>query len=503
MPDDPNHYPSQSEVVMAVCCEMIRAGCGDTLVASVLLDKNLGVSRHIYRQGHPQDYTARQIKRAKEAVAAEFKRDEDDKIVANSQHNIRLALHKLGATLSHDEFQDQLLITGLPDIGPLLDDRAMEHLWLLVDETFSFRPSKDFFWTVVSVAARNNRFHPVRDYLDGLRWDGVARVDRWLHVYGGAQDTAYTQAVGALMLVAAVRRIRQPGIKFDEMLVLESSQGTDKSSALKILAVKEGWFSDDMPLSAKGKEVIECQRGRWIIECAELRGMRRSDLEHIKAFLSRQTDRARLSYDRLTSEVPRQSVFFGTTNSPKFLRDLTGGRRFWPVSISKFDLPALMRDRDQVWAEAVEREARGDSIRLDPTLYSAAAVEQHARTVDDPFREQLEHVLDGLTGKILNADAWEIIGVPMGMRDQTHNSRLGEAMKALGWERTEGRIDGKKRNVYARGTKSEREVRIRISKDAYGHISAQAGDKPEPEVEPDMGKPPVTQAGLKLDPEPF
>jgi predicted P-loop ATPase len=300
------------------------------------------------------------------------------------------------------------------------------------------------------------------------------------------------------MLVAAVRRIRKPGCKFDEMLVLESDQGTDKSSALKALAVNESWFSDDMPLNVTGKEVIERQRGRWIIECAELKGMRKGDLEHIKAFLSRQTDRARLSYDRLTTEVPRQSVFFGTTNSSKYLRDVTGGRRFWPVAVTKFDLAALTHDRDQLWAEAVAREAKGESIRLDPLLYDAAAVEQKARSVDDPFREQLEHVLDGHTGKLLNADAWEIVGVPIGQRTQEHNARMGEAMKSLGWERTEARIEGRKRNVYARGSKAESQKRVRLVKDQQGRvIGATVDEKAEPGAEP------VEQAELRLEREAF
>jgi predicted P-loop ATPase len=489
--DDFDHpYPSKSHAVWAVSCELVRAGCDDQTIASLLLDTDLKISEHVYRQSHPQQYTARQIKRAKEAVAADFKRDEDGKIVASSQHNIRLAVHKLGLTLSHDEFQDQMLITGLHDIGPLLDDRAMEDLWLLVDETFGFRPSKDLFWTVVSVAARKNNFHPVREYLDSLQWDGVPRVDQWLHAYGGAETTAYVQAVGSLMLVAAVRRIRTPGVKFDELVVLEGSQGTNKSSALKALAVKDAWFSDDMPLNASGKEVIERQRGRWIVECAELQGMRKSELEHVKAFLSRQTDRARMSYDRLTTEVPRQSVFIGSTNSSRYLRDLTGARRFWPVAISKFDVAALTQDRDQLWAEAVVREAKGESIRLNPSLYDAAATEQKARSVDDPYREQLEHVLDGVMGKLLNVDAWDIIGVPMGTRDQSHNSRLGEAMKALGWDRTQGRIEGKNRKVYVRGNENERQKRIRLVKDQQGRvISVTVDEKPEHEPEPKSDAP--------------
>ena len=149
-------------------------------------------------------------------------------------------------------------------------------------------------------------------------------------------------------------------------------------------------------------------------------------------------------------------------------------------------MAALTRDRDQLWAEAVAREAKGESIRLDPSLYEAAATEQKARSVDDPYREQLEHVLDGVVGKLLNVEAWEIVGVPIGTRDQTHNARFGEAMKALGWERTQGRVEGKNRKVYVRGNENERQKRVRLVKDQQGRVtSVTVDDKPEPEPKGD------------------
>ena len=140
---------------------------------------------------------------------------------------------------------------------------------------------------------------PVFDYLDAL-WDGKPRVDRWLTTYAGAEDSEYVRAVGALMLIAGVRRIRKPGCKFDEMLVLEQpNQGTDKSSALAVLAVNDDWFCDDLPLNTDSKGVIEALRGRWIIEVAELSGMRKAEVEHVKSLLSRRIDRARMAYGRL------------------------------------------------------------------------------------------------------------------------------------------------------------------------------------------------------------
>lgn len=366
----------------------------------------------------------------------DFARDkESGKIIARSQANITKALELLGITVRCDSFQDQMLISGLTGFS-LLDDRAMERLWLTIDEQFKFLPPKDFFWIVIADAARRNSFHPVRDYLDALKWDGKRRIDTWLNDYAQAKATKYVAAVGALVLVAAVRRIRQPGCKFDEIVTLESEQGFMKSSALAIMAVQPEWFTDDLPLNANGKEVIERLRGRWIVEAAELKGMRKGEIEHLKSFLSRTVDRARMSYDRLSSELKRQCVFIGTTNHETYLRDETGNRRYWPVKVGKFDIARLTADRDQLWAEAAAREAAGVSIRLDPSLYAAAAVEQKARAVDDPWVDVINSMLRDMEGKILVQDVWKIVGVMEGHRTQEHNSRLGNVMKACGWERT-------------------------------------------------------------------
>jgi predicted P-loop ATPase len=201
----------------------------------------------------------------------------------------------------------------------------------------------------------------VLDYLDGLKWDGKTRIDRWLTTYGGADDTPYVSAVGRIMLVAAARRVRRPGCKFDEMPTFESPQGKDKSTALKVLAVEEDWFSDDLPLTADSQKVIEQTTGRWIVEVAELSGMRKANVEHLKSFLSRQVDRSRMAYGRLTTEKKREFIVVGTTNETAYLKDLTGNRRYWPVKTPIFDLAALRRDRDQLWAEAAAHEAAGET----------------------------------------------------------------------------------------------------------------------------------------------
>lgn len=458
-PDDPARYRSRSEAVFAVLCELARAGVSDGEALSVILDPDFAISAHVREQKKPDAYARRQIERAREEVDDSFDCDKEGRPLPTSQRNIRVALRKLGVTVRHDQFSGRNRVGGLDGFGPGLDDAALDRLWLLIDERFGFRPGREFFLTVTRDAARRIGFHPVVEYLAGLRWDGVPRIGGWLAAYGGAEDTAFVRAVGALALIAAVRRVRQPGVKFDEMLVLEGAQGTNKSSALKVLAVSEEWFTDDMPLNAKAQQVIEILSGKWIVEAGELNGMRRGGIDQLKGFLSRTHDKARMAYDRLESEVARQCIIVGTTNDRRYLRDTTGGRRFWPVAVERFDLEALRRDRDQLWAEAAAREAEGASIRLDPALYDAAAAVQDERRVEDPFYERLHSALGEQTeGKLKTEDAWQIVGKPGGQRTQDDNARLGDAMRRLGFERTQRRFGGKPEYCYLRGDGARRIV---------------------------------------------
>ena len=314
-------------------------------------------------------------------------------------------MERLGISLRFDAFNDRMLIDGhAEDAGEaVVDDAIANQLWLRIEEEFGFRSTREYFYIVVEEAARRNTFHPVLDYLDGLEWDGTKRLDGWLTRYCGVTDTEYARAVGAITLIAAVRRVRRPGVKFDEMLVLEGPQGLNKSELLKALAVNPDWFSDDLPLNADGKRVIEQTRGKWIIEAAEMSGIRKTEVEHLKAMLSRQTDRGRLAYDRMTSEKNRQFIVFGTTNDATYLRDATGNRRFWPVRISGCNVDDLRADADQLWAEVAKREAAGASIRLHQSLWAAAAAEQAERVVDDPWFEIMAEVFGNLNGRVLDA----------------------------------------------------------------------------------------------------
>jgi hypothetical protein len=290
-PDNPARRPSRSEALFHAVCGMVWAGCEDAVILGVILDPDFGISAHVLSQKRPATYAKRQVARARAEADDAFDCDKGGRLIAKSQRNIRVAIRRLGVALRRDLFARRNLIEGLDGFGPALDDAAVARLWLLIDERFQFCPSRNFFLTVIADAARLNAYHPVAEYLAALRWDGAPRIRRWLAAYGGAVDTPYTRAVGELVLVAAVRRVRRPGVKFDEMLVLESPQGTNKSSALKLLATRDDWFTDDLPLNAETRRVIEALSGKWIVEAGELKGLKKGGTDHLKGFCRAPTTR--------------------------------------------------------------------------------------------------------------------------------------------------------------------------------------------------------------------
>jgi predicted P-loop ATPase len=469
--------------VWYVVNEMLRRGYAPERVVATILDQRNGISAHVLE--HPQGaavYAQRQVQQAMEKLEFVCRRDKKGKATEEplpSVDNVNVALLKLGVRVKYDQFADRVLLAGLDGYGPALEDAAVVHLWFTLARRYKIELSRELLFTMLMETARLNGFHPVRDYLDGLVWDTVPRLDTWLIHYAGAADTAYVRAVSALMLMAAVRRVRQPGCKYDEMVTFEDPvQGTNKSTALEVMAVRWEWFADDLPLHIGGKEAIELLRGKWIVEASELSGMRRTEIAHLKAMLSRRFDRGRLAYDRVTSEVPRQSIIVGTTNDAEYLKDGSGNRRFWPVRTHGFNVEALMADRDQLWAEAAAREAKGASIRLPEKLWPVAAKEQLRRLTKDPYSETLAHHLSGyVSGKITSEDAWLILDIKAGQRGQAQSRRMGDAMRALGWRRANSASTIKldKRDVSGWVLGEQPWERVHVSRGTDGKLSIWGG----------------------------
>ena len=399
-------------------------------------------------------YARRQLKTAKtqqkkkKAQADGFQRDENSGVVLTNQHNILTALERLGVTLRYDEFRGSPIIEGLDGYGPLIDDPAMNRLYFTIDKTFDFRPQEPFFSRFIMDCCYCNKFHPVRNYLDGLTWDGMPRLDSWLTRYASIADSELARACGAAVLIAAVRRVRKPGTKFDEMLVLEGVEGLSKSTLLRLLAVDDDWFTDSLPLNADDKQMIESSGGKWIVEIAELQGISKADHTRIKAQLSRQTDRARLAYGRLPTEVKRQFIAFGTTNGAKYLASLTGNRRFMPFRVTgRIDLEAFETDRHQLWAEASAREANGEKTVLPERLWIAARREQEARELDNPLYDRLLAVLGNQEGVLFVEDAWTIAGTS---RLPSDYEKLRKAMDRLGFVQRRRLLNGVRQQAFVK-----------------------------------------------------
>jgi Virulence-associated protein E len=245
-----------------------------------------------------------------------------------------------------------------------------------------------------------------------------------------------------------------------------SSCSSGRSTVIRTLAVRDEWFLDSVPFNLDPQKVIERLSGKWILEAAELSGIKKADVEHYKQFLSSPGESARPAYGRKKLEAPRQCVFIGTTNEEHYLRDETGNRRNWGVKLNgAFDIEALKRDRDQLWAEASFREAAGESIRLDESLWPATAKEQNQRMVADPFDDVLEHALGYLDGKISSLSVLTILNIPEGQRTPTLDMRAANAMKRLGWERPGNAIwvDGKTARGYLRGDPPHKLITVRRS----------------------------------------
>lgn len=364
---------------------------------------------------------------------------------ARSYRNARVAIQALGIICKYDEFHDRMLVGG-HQIGQWageLSDAVTVVLRQVIIENFGFDPGKDHVAEAATALCLENRFDPLLDYLDGLKWDGVPRLDRWLTTYLGVEDTNLHRAVGRATLTAAVRRIRQPGCKFDHILTLEGPEGKGKSTAIAVLAGVEN-FSDQTILSQSDKEQQELLRGIWLYEIADLAGLRRAEVEKVKAFASRTHDRARPAYGRRRVDAPRRCIFVATTNEDEYLKSPTGNRRFWPVAVGSIDIEGLRRDRDQLWAEAAKAERDGEATTLAAELWATVADAQEARREHDPWDDLLADVAgavytsaDGMgeEARISTEELYKThLGIPATEKVNTvHHQRLKRAMQRLGW----------------------------------------------------------------------
>lgn len=306
-------------------------------------------------------------------------------------------------------------------------------------------------------AARNvslkRPFHPVKELLEALpKWDGKARLTRFLPELCGAPDNAYTQEVGKKIFVAVVSRIYTPGCKFDYLPIFVGEQGIGKSTLIKLMALRPAWFSDSLG-DIENKDVILQMRSKLIIENGELTMFNKKEVTSQKAFLSRSTDRARLPYDRLPRDLPRQCIIISSTNENKFLIDETGNRRMWPIEMGTIHLREVAAQIPQLYAEAIVLFRQGEQNFLDnEEARVLAEKEQGSRFREDAWQDKIHQwLVDGKIEFITVADIWgRCFGFDIRHLDPKAQKRIGAILRVLRWTATNRRIDGKQQHGYVR-----------------------------------------------------
>lgn len=294
------------------------------------------------------------------------------------------------------------------------------------------RLTKDTLHDAVTRRASERSAHPVRAYLDALAWDDVPRLSDWLHTYLGCERTRYAAVIGQMFLISMVARVMEPGCKADHMLVLEGPQGAMKSTACRILG--GDWFSDNMPDVSGGKDASLHLRGKWLIEVAEMSAISRAEDAALKAFMSRPVERFRPPYGRAEITLPRQCIFVGTTNKAAYLRDETGGRRYWPVKVGKIDPDALARDRDQLLAEALHlyRDGRQWWPKADFER-ECIQPEQDERYEADVWETPIANWLVGKPRVTVSEVATQALYIETGRIGTADQRRITACLARLGW----------------------------------------------------------------------
>lgn len=388
----------------------------------------------------------RQAKQAKRLDKADprilndplFALDPKTGLPRSSLGNVTLILERderyAAGFFTYNEFDGQLYYGGT-----VASDHVDTEVNIDIERRYGFASKTTLVQEAIVRVAHDHAFHPVRDYLGAVEWDGAPRLDDLLvRGFGARGDAAYAAEAGRKFAIGMVARVFQPGCKLDTMLVLTGPQGLGKSSGLRALVGAE-WFADSA-LALDNKDAYMQLLGRWLYEVAELDSFRRAEASRIKAFLSSQEDTYRPPFGRHVVKRPRQTVLVGTTNEREFLNDPTGSRRFVPASVGGVDLAWIAANRDQLWAEAVVLYRSGTAWHYAGESAARLARESAPFQQDDPW-EALVHdwlvkrrlpsctVIDALTGAV---------GVPVQHIGKGERNRVVHVLRALGCEEESG-----------------------------------------------------------------
>lgn len=361
--------------------------------------------------------------------------------------------------LSFDTFLHETIMDGAPPWSTYLEWEPAKwsaHDDLLVTDWLHRQEigvASSVAAQAVEVVSKDRSFHPVQEYLLNLQHDGEARAETWLTTYLGAEQSDYIANVGRAMLIGAVARIFDPGCKVDTVPILEGPQGARKSTAIKTMFAP--WFTDELE-DFGSKDAAMQTRGVWGIEVSELDAMNRGEVAKIKAFISRTTDRFRPPYGHRVIESPRACVFWGTTNSDSYLKDETGGRRFWPIKVGTIDIDGLSDVRDQLWAEAIVLyQANVPWWITRDDIREAAEDEQRSRYTGDPWEDALARYVETEREVSVEKALRDGLAVDIHRCGQIEQNRVARILRSLGWLRVQRRTGDKRRWVYVKPVTGE------------------------------------------------
>ena len=375
--------------------------------------------------------------------------------VAATLHNIVLILEhdpELAGIFALDEFANRVVMKRDPPWKSFCRGEFSEidgselTSWLGSMETYCINAKTTHVLEAVELVARRYKFHPVRDYLRSVKWDGQPRLEAMFSTYFGSSAAGeYATKVARIFLIGAVARVMRPGCKVDTMLVLEGAQGAGKTRVTRELFGAE-WYAEAME-SPASKDFYQALQGRWGVEIGEMESFSKAEVNKVKQALSAQDDTFRPSYGRYARKFPRQSVFVGTTNDEHYLRDPTGARRFLPIKVGTIDVNAIALDRDQLWAEAFFLFEQGAAWHELPI---AAKDEQEARFMEDSWADPLRRWLTGSydekhyhgvqfrpEGGVQETTTTQLLsyalGIDLARHGRTEQMRVAQIMRRLHW----------------------------------------------------------------------
>lgn len=324
-------------------------------------------------------------------------------------------------------------------------------------KNYGFTPTKEDIFDAVKEVSRRNSYHPIKDYLRDLRWDGIKRLDYWLSSICGVNNNQYIMDVGRKIFVAMVKRIHEPGCQFDYLPVLEGVQGIRKSTLIKSI-VGDNKYYGSVSFHLNDKAFIENMQGKWILEVEEMSGQNKQEVERVRALISKTKDTMRMTYERVPEDYKRQSIMIGTRNpipgDDKWLYDPAGNRRFWPIICNgAINIDLLLENRDMFFAEAMSLYKDGEEIWLnDKDVEKFATKEQEMRQMDDPWEDIIVNWLEtkamSLSSHVtVNQIAIECLLINPERITRFVSSRIGRVLSKTDWVKLK-ETTGKRKQYY-------------------------------------------------------